>query len=71
MKRVPRFKKDPINGKLTIYINEAEFPAEIEECSDLEPAAVWDAEHVEDRLRDHCENQKNIWVKSLALSVGI
>jgi len=64
----PRFKKDPISGKLSIYINEKETPADIKDCLNLERAAVWDPEHVEGRLRDHCENKENIWVKSLGLT---
>lgn len=68
--QVPRFKKDPISGKLSIYLNERETPATQEECLKLESAAVWDPEHVEDRLRDHCENRENVWVKSLSLANG-
>jgi hypothetical protein len=34
-------------------------PASPEECVGLEPAAVWDPEHVEQRLRDHLAGQEN------------
>lgn len=36
-----------------------------EECEQYECAAVWDANHVEDRLRDHFEGRSNVWVESL------
>ncbi|RVU83481.1 hypothetical protein EOL70_16565 [Leucothrix sargassi] len=67
-KEIPRFKKDIISGELSIYINNSDKPASLKECKDLECAAVWDPEHVEDRLRDHCGNKENKWVKSLALT---
>ncbi|MFK8043604.1 hypothetical protein [Congregibacter sp.] len=66
--QVPRFKKDPITGKLSIYVNGNETPAELRECVDLECAAAWEPEHVEARLRDHIENRENVWVKSMALA---
>jgi hypothetical protein len=40
-------------------------PSTYKECKDLECAAVWEAEHVEDRLRDHYNNIPNKWVESL------
>ena len=66
--QVPRFKKDPISGRLSIYVDGEETPAGITDCLNLECAAVWDPEHVEDRLRDHCESRENTWVKSMALT---
>jgi len=38
-------------------------PATPEECVGLERAAVWDAEHVEDRLRDRDANRPNAQVE--------
>jgi Immunity protein 26 len=35
------------------------------DCEGLECAAVWDPEHVEDRLRDHYAGVPNKWVLSL------
>jgi hypothetical protein len=35
------------------------------DCADLECAAVWDPEHVEDRLRDHYAGVPNEWALSL------
>lgn len=67
------FKQDPINGGLTIYNDglapNYERPATRSECEALERAAVWDPEHVEDRLRDHFEGRPNRWVQSLKLKV--
>lgn len=37
----------------------------IEDCEDLECAAIWDPEHVEDRLRDHFAGIPNKWVECL------
>lgn len=63
---VPKFfKKDPINKKLSIYWKGKEVSASKEECAGLECAAVWDAEHVEDRLRDHFAGKPNRWVESM------
>jgi len=67
---IPRFKKNAISGKLSIYINGSEKSASYEECKDLECSAMWEPEHVEGRLRDYCENKENKWVKSLTLSNG-
>lgn len=42
-------------------------PAEKMECSGLECAAVWEAEHVEERILDHYAGKPNKWVESLKL----
>jgi hypothetical protein len=42
-------------------------PASIEECAGLERAAVWEPEHVEDRIRDHYAGRPNTWFESLKL----
>jgi len=66
-------KKDVISGALSIYWEDpetgtyGETPASIEDCEGLETAAVWDPEHVEDRLRDHFDGRPNRWVESLRL----
>jgi hypothetical protein len=46
------------NGRFSIYWTAAtgergDDPAQLEDLVDLEVAAVWDPEHVEDRLQDH------------------
>lgn len=50
---------DPISGDI--------YPATREECIGLERAAVWEAEHVEERLIDHYNNRENKWVKMLSM----
>lgn len=59
------FRQDAINGKLFIHVDDVERPATFEECKHLERAAVWEPEHVEDRLRDYFAGQPNAWVESL------
>lgn len=66
-KPVKFFKQDPISKELCIYINAEEIPATLAECDGLERAAVWDPEHVEDRLRDHYAGVPNQWVESLKI----
>lgn len=70
----PKFaKQDAFTGQTFIYqvIPELaplyERPATREECEGLEIAAVWSAEHVEDRLRDHFAGVPNRWVESMKL----
>lgn len=71
---VVRFsKEDAMTGELSIYWEDPlsdevhDIPASREECEELEPAAVWSAEHVEDRLRDHFDGRVNKWVESMRL----
>jgi len=65
---IPFFMQDRITGKLSLYIEGVIRPAAITECLELEPAAVWEPEHVEDRLRDHLAGVPNKWVESLKLN---
>lgn len=72
LREIPMFcKQDIVTGKLYIYQEVPEFaphyerPAKTSECIGLEPAAIWGAEHVEDRLRDHFTGQPNKWVEQL------
>lgn len=65
------FKQDPL-GALSIYWEHpdgswGEDKATRAQCADLERSAVWDPEHVEDRLRDHHAGRSNKWAESLAL----
>jgi len=46
----PRCIKDSITGYFRIYFQGAMRPATAEECAGLEPAAVWELDHVVDRL---------------------
>ena len=61
------FKKDPISGVLTLYRDSTseEILAKRSDCEKLECAAVWDPEHVADRLRDHFAGRPNKWVMSM------
>jgi hypothetical protein len=61
------FKVDPISKKLSIYRNGVEVSATHQQCEGLERAAVWEPEHIEDRLRDHFRGVPNKWVESLKL----
>lgn len=65
------FKQDAINGRLSIYDDDAapsyERPATFAECEHLECAAVWEPEHVEDRLRDHFVGKPNRWVDAMRI----
>lgn len=62
------FKQDAISGELTItHDGAAEIPATAEDCATLERAAVWRADHVQERLLDHFQGRPNRWVESLRL----
>ena len=64
-------KQDALTGALSIYWEDTaagtwhEEAATLEECAGLETAAVWSANHIEDRLRDHFAGQPNKWVASM------
>ena len=55
------------SGRYKIYEDGEIRNATRKECEGLEAAAVWDPEHVEDRLRDHYAGRPNKWVESLRL----
>ena len=61
------FKQDSISGAICKYVDSKEIPASVEECSGLERAAVWDPEHVEERLADHFAGVPNKWVEALRI----
>lgn len=58
-------KQDAFNGRITSYTNGVEVPIDYETALTMEAAAVWDPDHVEDRLRDHFAGVPNKWVESL------
>ena len=63
---VPRFSQDRIRPtEFFIWIGPDCRPATFTECENLECAAVWDPEHVEDRVRDHISGVSNKWVQSM------
>lgn len=47
------------------YMGGREVRTTREQCEHLERAAVWEPEHVEERLRDHFAGRPNRWVESL------
>lgn len=51
---------DPNNG--------AVIEADRENCVGLERAAVWEAQHVESRIKDHYADKPNSWVEQLRLT---
>ena len=60
------FKQDAVSNKLSVtHWGDVEHPATPEQVKKLERAAVWSANHVVDRLRDHCDRKPNKWVESL------
>jgi hypothetical protein len=66
LEQVQFFQKDPITGKMRLYRNDMRGPPlTLAEAETMECAAVWDPEHVEDRLRDHFAGRPNKWVESL------
>lgn len=62
------FREDILSGKLYKHYQDGrEFLSNRNECMELERAAVWEPEHVEDRLRDHFDGVPNKWLESLKL----
>lgn len=63
------FIQDNLTKKLSIYSSADGNTREAtrEECEKLECAAVWEPEHIEDRLRDHFSGAPNKWLLQLAL----
>jgi hypothetical protein len=63
---IPRFNQDALAPeRFSIHEGGVERRSTREECSGLECAAVWDPEHVEDRIRDFRAGVPNKWVESL------
>ncbi len=71
MQQIPlTFIQDQLDqAKFEIYDpNTGEIkPATKAECIGLECAAVWEPEHVEDRIIDYFENRPNKWFESLKI----
>jgi hypothetical protein len=62
------FKQDPLSRKVSITQTGAEeMPAENVQCEQLECAAIWEPDHVVDRLRDHFAGRSNKWVESMKI----
>lgn len=68
LKALPTFIQDPIHReKFQIYERGTMRPATRAECEPLERTAVWDPEHVEDRIRDAYAGLENKWLRSLQI----
>jgi hypothetical protein len=60
---VLRYIQDSIRPwQIRLTDGESESAGTLADCEGLESAAVWDPEHVEDRLRDHYAGVPNDWV---------
>jgi hypothetical protein len=68
LKMPPRFIQDALNKKrFEIYEHGKIRPAIRHECLGLERAAVWEPEHVEERISDYYAGRPNKWVELLKL----
>ena len=67
-KPATKFIQDPLKPtEFSIYCGGETRRASRAECKGLELAAVWEPEHVEDRIRDHYRGAPNKWVQSLGI----
>ena len=68
LKAPPTFMQDYVHREtFQIYERGTMRPATRVECEPLERTAVWDAEHVEDRIRDAYAGRENPWLRSLQI----
>lgn len=66
------YKQDAISGAVSLYHSAFadmgyERPASVSECEGLECAAVWDPDHILDRLRDHYAGLPNRWLENMKI----
>ncbi len=67
-KPVPKFIQNALNKeKFEIYLGGEIRSATRTECEGLDRCAVWAVNHIEDRIRDHYNNQSNVWVEQMRL----
>lgn len=64
---VEYFMKDQLTGRYSVYRSSDGHTRDstFEECKGLEAAAVWEAEHIEDRLRDYFAVRPSSWAEQL------
>src|SRR5262245_11440659 len=63
---MPKYIQDILKpDRFEIYCNGEIRQSTHEECIGLERAAVWEPEHVEERIRDHYSGKQNRWVDIL------
>lgn len=71
LKKLPmKFIQDKLDPqKFRLYNPETGdmIPSTRLECEGLECAAVWEAEHVESRIKDHYNNVPNVWLELLKI----
>jgi hypothetical protein len=69
LKKEPEyFNQDSLDPKLIeIYQGGKTRKGTKREAAKLEPCAIWSAEHIEERIRDHYAGRSNRWVESLKL----
>jgi len=66
LERPPFFIQDVLNGKLSItYENGEQHTVSRQDVEGMECAAVWEPEHVIDRLTDHFAGRPNKWVEEM------
>ncbi len=67
-KSVETFIQDALNPeKFEIYLNGEIRSATKQECVGLDRCAVWEINHIEDRIKDHYNNKPNVWVEKMRL----
>lgn len=64
-KPVKFYKQDPTTKKLFIYEKGKQQPASREEIKELEYAAVWELEHILERLNAELEGKESKWKKMI------
>lgn len=65
---VPKFMQDALRPTdFSIYLGGVIRPASRSECVGLECAAVWEPEHIEQRIRDHYAGVPNVWAERLSV----
>jgi len=63
---VDRFSQDALDPtKFSLWNGDRNWSVSREECEGLECAAVWDPNHVEDRIRDLADGVPNKWLESM------
>ena len=66
LESVDRFSQDALDPtKFSLWNGDRNWSVSREECEGLECAAVWEPEHVEDRIRDQINGVPNKWVESM------
>ena len=64
-----KYIQDKHTGKVELYDTNTGIitPSSLDQVAGLECAAVWESNHVEERIRDHYANRPNVWVAQLSI----